>query len=200
MKKLSFFLPLLFLNLSTTNLSLTKAEREVAVKYFNESREFFLNDVKGLSPEQLSFKAAPEKWSVAQCIEHIAIAEKALMEVVQNNLHQPLDSVKRPDVKVEDTAIWPFVTDRSKKRSAPEFLRPSDQFATTDDAIKAFLERRQKNIDYVQTTTDDLRSHFMPHSLGMLDDYQWLIVIAAHCRRHTLQIEEVKADPNFPKK
>ncbi len=200
MKKLSFFLPLMFLHFSATNVSITKAEREFAIKYFNESRDLFLSDVKDLSAEQLSFKAAPEKWSVAQCVEHIAIAEKALMEVVQKNLNEPADSVKRPDVKVADTAIWPFVTDRSKKRSAPEFLRPSDQFATTDEAVKTFLERRQKNIEYVATTNDDLRNHFMPHALGMLDDYQWMIVIAAHCRRHTLQIEEVKADPNFPKK
>jgi hypothetical protein len=32
-----------------------------------------------------------------------------------------------------------------------------------------------------------------------LDTYQWLLLISAHMRRHTLQIVEVKADPNFPK-
>lgn len=200
MKKLAFLSAVIFLSFSTTDTTLTKEERDVAVKYFKESKEIFLNDVKGLSEAQLNFKASPEKWSVAQCIEHIAIAESKLMEIVQTNLKQSSDSVKKPGTKVADTDIWPFVTDRSKKRIAPEFLQPSDTFKNSDDAIKTFVSRRDKNIEYVETTNDDLRNHFMPHALGMLDDYQWMIVIAAHSRRHTLQIEEVKADPNFPKK
>jgi len=92
------------------------------------------------------------------------------------------------------------VPDRSTKRTAPEFLKPSGKFKNSEEAIKAFVEQRDKNIEYIQTTNDDLRNHFLPHgTLGLLDDYQWLLVISAHSRRHTLQIEEVKADPNFPK-
>jgi hypothetical protein len=33
-----------------------------------------------------------------------------------------------------------------------------------------------------------------------MDAYEWLIFMSAHTKRHTLQIEEVKADPKFPKK
>jgi hypothetical protein len=32
-----------------------------------------------------------------------------------------------------------------------------------------------------------------------LDGYEWLLFIGAHSERHTKQILEVKADPNFPK-
>jgi hypothetical protein len=32
-----------------------------------------------------------------------------------------------------------------------------------------------------------------------MDAYQWLLLNAAHCKRHTAQILEVKADPNYPK-
>jgi hypothetical protein len=35
---------------------------------------------------------------------------------------------------------------------------------------------------------------------GLLDAYQWMLFQGAHSKRHTAQIEEVKADPNFPKK
>ena len=39
------------------------------------------------------------------------------------------------------------------------------------------------------------------HPLGQpLDAYEWLLFVAAHSERHTKQILEVKADPNFPKK
>ena len=33
-----------------------------------------------------------------------------------------------------------------------------------------------------------------------MDGYQWLLLLSAHSGRHTEQIEEVKADPNFPTK
>ena len=40
-----------------------------------------------------------------------------------------------------------------------------------------------------------------PFSMGKtLDAYEWLLFLAAHSERHTKQIDEVKADPNFPKK
>jgi len=37
-----------------------------------------------------------------------------------------------------------------------------------------------------------------PH-FGLLDGYPWLLLLSAHRARHSEQIEEVKADPNFPK-
>jgi hypothetical protein len=33
-----------------------------------------------------------------------------------------------------------------------------------------------------------------------LDAYEWVLLIAAHSERHTKQINEVKTDPNFPRK
>jgi hypothetical protein len=33
-----------------------------------------------------------------------------------------------------------------------------------------------------------------------LDAYEFVLLIAAHSERHTKQINEVKLDPNFPKK
>jgi hypothetical protein len=36
-------------------------------------------------------------------------------------------------------------------------------------------------------------------ALVTMDAYQWLFFNGAHCKRHTAQILEVKADPNYPK-
>ena len=48
---------------------------------------------------------------------------------------------------------------------------------------------------------DDLREHATDSPLGkQLDAYEWILFAGAHSERHTKQIEEVKADPNFPKK
>ena len=51
-------------------------------------------------------------------------------------------------------------------------------------------------------TTPDLRAHVTDQNpLGMpLDAYEFLLLISAHSERHTKQILEVEADPNYPKK
>jgi hypothetical protein len=52
----------------------------------------------------------------------------------------------------------------------------------------------------VRDTQDDLRGHFFDHPvLKTLDTYQWILLLSAHSQRHTAQLNEVKANPNFPK-
>jgi len=112
----------------------------------------------------------------------------------------PADPAKRAEVKVTDEMILKMVPDRSHKVQAPEILKPTNRFATREDTIKAFEDARKATMDFVRTTNDDLRDHFGPHPfLGPMDAYQWILLISAHTERHTKQIEEVKADPNFPK-
>jgi hypothetical protein len=67
--------------------------------------------------------------------------------------------------------------------------------------LKHFQESRAKTIEFLKDTKE-LRQHALESApLGKtLDGYEWVLFIAAHSERHTKQIEEVKADPNFPKK
>jgi hypothetical protein len=45
-----------------------------------------------------------------------------------------------------------------------------------------------------------LRAHSAPHpAFQTLDAYQWILFMAAHSDRHTQQINEVKAQPRYPK-
>ena len=63
-----------------------------------------------------------------------------------------------------------------------------------------FLGNRDRTIEFVRTTQEDLRSHTLPHPvLNTLDAYQWILLISAHSQRRTAQIEQIKAHPNFPK-
>jgi hypothetical protein len=67
--------------------------------------------------------------------------------------------------------------------------------------VEAFRSNRDRTIEFVSTTQQDLRSHFSPHpAAGMLDCYQWTLLLAAHTDRHVQQMREVMADPGFPKK
>lgn len=203
MKKL--LLPALLLAvLSTTAIrlepgTLTAEDRKYAIDYFEKTKARLLDDVKGLSEAQLNWKADTSRWSVYQCTEHIALAESMLWQYVQGMNHQPATPEKRAQVKLTSDQLIAMLTDRSHKFHAPAELVPASQFSDEQAALAAFVSRRDSTIDYVRTTQDDLKDHFLTGPFGTVDCYQGLIFLAAHCARHTLQIEEVIATPGFPK-
>jgi uncharacterized damage-inducible protein DinB len=180
--------------------SLTAEERSFALQQFQTTRDNFLKSIAGLSQKQWTFKPAPDRWSVAEVAEHITISESTIFGLVQRTMQSPAAPEKREQVKGKDQMILERLPDRSHKAQAPEILRPTGRWATETDLTKVFEDSRNANMDYIRTTNDDLRDHFFDHPVfGTLDGYQWLLLISGHSTRHTAQILEVKADPNFPK-
>lgn len=185
----------------TEGQTLTPQERELAASYFKTTRQKFLESVAGLSEAQWKFKPAPESWSIAEVAEHIALSEETIFGLVtQRIMKSPAAPEKKEEARDKDQIVLKAIPDRSRKAQAPEMLKPTGRWTTQADLVKDFGASRDRTIAYVNETSDDLRSHFLPHPiLKTLDAYQWLLLIAAHSERHTFQINEVKADPKFPK-
>lgn len=192
---------LLFTQATVSDTTLTKEEREFAVAYLTETQDYFQHAIEGLSTEQLNFKATPESWSIAQCIEHIAITESMGMGMITQLMQAPPDGSKRAEIKFTNEAMIKALEDRSAKFKAPEMIQPTGKFSTSEEAAKSFNAKCEEVKDWIAKTQDDMHNHLMPHpAFGMLDSYQWVLLLGGHCKRHSLQIEEVKAHPNFPKK
>ena len=181
--------------------TLTKEERDRAIEYLKQTQKDFLAATEGLSDAQWKFKAAPDRWSIAETAEHIAVTEQTIWELVSGKIMKsPATPEKAAEAKGKDEIILSKVPDRSKKAQAPEALRPTGRWATRAALVKDFEGKRAQEIAYLTETKEDLRSHFEEHpALKTMDAYQWLIFNGAHCKRHTAQILEVKADPNYPK-
>jgi hypothetical protein len=180
---------------------LTSDERKFAIDYLNKTRDRLLKDVKGLSKAQLYFRPNDTSWSVAQCVEHITLSEDLIKQWIQGSLQQPAAPQRKSEEKYTRETLIAIVTDRSQNRAKTggPWL-PDGQFPTTADAIQAFIGRRDSTNAYVRTTQDDLKDHFIDHpQWGTLDLYLAFVMLSAHCERHTEQLEEVLADPNFPK-
>jgi len=176
----------------------TQAEKERALLYLETTKNGVLQATKGLSPAQWNFKPAPDRWSVAQVMEHIAASEDFIRGMLKEKVMLAPPEPGR-DLKKIDDAVVAMVPDRSHKAQAPEPLVPTNRFGSTDGAVKHFVESRATTEDFLKTTPG-LREHAVDSPLGMkLDGYQFVLFIAAHSERHTKQINEVKADPNFPK-
>jgi hypothetical protein len=194
---------LLLLSFNSLETGLTKAERKLAVGYLKQTKEDLLKSVKGLSQEQLNFKATPESWSVAECVEHIALSENNLFGMIQGTLKEEAVAGKKSEIKLTDDGVFNAISDRSFKVQTQESLKPTGKFGSTDETIKEFMTKRDEHIKYTEDTNDDLRNHFFTFpvaAFGTVDSYQLILFMAGHSKRHTLQIEEVKANPAFPKK
>jgi hypothetical protein len=178
----------------------TAEERANGLAHLEKTRAGVLAAAAGLSEAQLNFKPAPDKWSVAQVLEHIASAEDMFMGLIQGQVMSAPPRPEGEDVKAIDEMILNAIPDRSQKRSAPEPLVPTNRYGTPAETLKHFGESRAKTIAFLKDTAG-LRAHAVDSPLGKkLDVYQWLLFTSAHSERHTKQMLEVKADANFPKK
>ncbi len=200
MRKLFFILslPLVF-SFVTADIELTKKERDDAVIYFKETQKALADQIKGMSENQLKWKPADSIWSITDCIEHLALSEKNLFDWAMGTLKAEANPAKRSELKKTDEDVKKMISDRSFRVKTREGFIPTGQFGDAKQTLKVFDEKREALIKYVKETKDDLRNHFADSPFGLVDTYQLLLFISAHTQRHTLQIEELKANSGFPK-
>jgi len=186
------------LGVALAGQGITSAEKQHALTYLEQTRDNLLAATRGLSEAQLRFKPGPDRWSVIECVEHLALIEG----MVNQNVFPKLPAAPAPaagsEIRKLDVTVESRVADRSEKFQAPEPAVPTGRWPSSE-TIDRFLAGRTQTAAFLQSSPD-LRGHVVPHPvLGPMDGYEWVIAVAAHTERHTKQILEVKADPNFPK-
>jgi hypothetical protein len=176
----------------------TQAEKDKALAYLESTKKDVLDATKNLSPEQWNFKAAPDRWSIAECMEHIAAAEDYIRGAVETGVMKA-PAVPGRDIAAIDAGIIANVPERKNKVQAPEAIKPTNRFGSPQASVDHFVESRATTEDFLKSTPG-LRDHAADSPTGQKwDAYEFILLIAAHSERHTNQIKEVKADPNFPK-
>ena len=184
--------------LSVQPQELTQAEKDKALQYLESTKQDVLDATKGLSDAQWNFKPAPDRWSIAECMEHIAAAEDFIRGNIENGVMKA-PAVPGRDVVAIDAAIIENVPARKNKVQAPEAIKPTNRFGSPEGSIKHFVESRAVTEEFLKTTPG-LRDHAADSPAGTKwVAYEFILLIAAHSERHTNQIKEVKADPNYPK-
>ena len=182
------------------DFTLSNKERKSAITLMKDTRDEATKSVKGLSETQLNFKAAPDQWSVKECMYHIAISEKNLWDLMEATMKAPANPEKRSEIKTTDEQLIKMMEDRSFKVKTQEAFEPKNTpYKSLDEALEAFKDRRKDHIKYLKSTTEDMHNHVVQMPFGWLDCYQICLMVASHSNRHTQQINEVKADPAFPK-
>jgi hypothetical protein len=170
-----------------------QGERDRLLSYLHGTRKQLIDTVAPLTPAQWTFKPAPNRWSIAEVVEHLAATEEYLSGHARATLKT---NHPAPEWKISNEQIVANMKDRKKPSEAPKEIQPSGRWTPGYEVIEAFGERRDRVLDWVRETQQDLTSRYASSGVSA---YQFLLMIAAHTERHLAQIDEVRSAPGYPK-
>ena len=175
----------------------TVEEQSKASQYLAATRDDLAKAFQGLSATQWTFKPAANRWSIAEVVEHLVVAEGRVQARFAQWPEGAEESNPERTPSEMDARIIAEVPVRSKSIQAPPLLFPTGQWSTTE-ALERLLYARNETLRLLESTPA-LRAYSMQHPVfGPWDGYQWLLAVAAHSERHIDQIREVKACSGFP--
>ena len=163
--------------------------------------------VRGLTEEQLNWKPDAKQWSIAQCLEHLAVTSRQFngyfAQLIESaRLKWPtIGAVRYRPSLVGGWLIKQVVPETSRAFPAPKVFRPSDS-SSIHDALGLFLKQQEEFVRFVQQSEGvdynraRLRSPVTPLMRYSLADA--FVVTIVHGYRHLAQANRVKAMPNFP--
>ena len=174
-------------------------ERQHALEHLAASEARMLTMVEGLTPAQWNFKESPERWSIAENVEHCVLIEKGVLASIQHALAKSPQPERRAAHEAKRAAAKEAGLPVQQKLVAPDAFLPQGRWADTNELIGALRSARATTVAFATETEADLHARFFPHFMfGDMDCYEWLTLMAHHIRRHVRQIERVKADPAYP--
>jgi hypothetical protein len=167
------------------------------------ARELF----SGLSEAQMNWKPAPDKWSIAQCLEHLAVASHRFepyftAALLRGREKWPVNSA--PAYRPSFIGRWLIKTVdpvTGRNLPAPKIFRPAES-APIHEALESFLKQQERFLKFVRRTAGidynktRLRSPVTPLMRYSLADA--FVVTVVHGRRHLGQAQRVRQTSLFP--
>ena len=167
----------------------------------DETRARLYDRLEKLESADEAKRAAPDSWSVAEVVEHLAVFEEGMTKLFNIILTKAEAGGMR---RAEGQPFRPVSLDhfaersRQEKYTAPEIVRPRGATSVADSVAR--LRRAREAIHALRPRIEelDLASMTYPHpAFGPLDFYQWLVMIGLHEDRHLRQIEAILAAPEL---
>src|SRR5437588_3353680 len=163
--------------------------------------------VDGLSDEQLNWKPDAKRWSIAQCLEHLAVTSRGFngyfpqtIERARNRWPTSSAVSYRPTL-IGGLLIKQVVPETTRRFPAPKIFKPSDS-SSIHDALGIFLKQQNEFLRFVRASEGidynraRLRSPVTPLIRYSLGD-AFVVTIVHECR-HLAQAARVRAISTFP--
>jgi hypothetical protein len=148
--------------------------------------------VERVPPSLRSMRAEPERWSVAEILEHLAIVEQRAITIVNELAAAAPPSSDAPGASGPFAFDRSVLRDRTRRVSAPAPIQPTGRL----DAAQAWsmLEHSRTALIAAIRAAEgrDLAAVTRTHPrLGPLTGHEWIAALGGHEERHAAQIEEL---------
>ena len=152
--------------------------------------------VSNVSADNVAVRPAPERWSVTEIVDHLALVETRVARLLVGELQKAqtsgLPSESESSSVVQEQLVSGLL-DRSKPIVAGETSQPR---GISLDAAFATLDSERNALRDAIIAADGLAlgTVRLPHPrFGDLDLYQWFTFLGAHEARHVEQVRETAA-------
>jgi len=166
------------------------------LRHLDVQHERLRNAVESIPRAQRETKPNPERWSVAEVIEHLSIVETRIARVFDAKLTEARTTgavrEERDDSPVVGSIDMDRVLDRSRRITAAESNLPSGKLDA--EAAWSALERARNALRDSVRAADGLAlgEIVQPHPvLGPINLYQWIAFVGGHEARHAAQVMEL---------
>ena len=159
-----------------------------------------------LSDQQLNWKSSPEKWSMAQCLDHLAVTGSAFDKYYTDAIERCREKWNvREAVQYRPTFVGGWLLrqvtpEKTKGFPAPRVVRPAqsdirgslDKFLNQQSTFLNFV-RASIGLDYNRIRLRSPVTPLMRYSLG-----DAFVVTVLHGQRHLGQARRMRETEGFP--
>ena len=134
-------------------------------------------------------------------MEHLNEVESQVNNRIQALLNEGFSDQKLcAEAEGKEPLLARAVPRRTRLAQAPKQPDNNPMFSQKSEGLEAFRQIRTRTFQFANTTEAELEQYVYTHFVfGQLNIYQWLFLLSLHAERHTAQIQEIKANPEFPK-
>lgn len=168
------------------------------ITYLDATRAELAAAVAAVPDLQRERRPEPDRWSVAEVLEHLAIVEGGIAKLLGRQIDAARVAGLGPETQsssVVTTLPLDRLRDRSAPIAAPERVVPKGELSSA--AAWQLLDDRRRALLATLQAADGLALGEVPmpphQALGPLDAYQWVVFLGAHEARHADQIRELAA-------
>jgi hypothetical protein len=167
------------------------------LKQLARTRDALKIETENLSSAQWNFKETPERWSIAEVVEHLGNWELLwARELAMISLNKP-----NPELRLTckpDSYYHEFIME-DKLHNSSNISKPNG-FIKEKDNITWFTKLRNDNIKSAEGIKVNMRDQFEMTALeNPRNMYNVYIYMWGHVDRHIKQIQKVKVHLNYPK-
>jgi hypothetical protein len=167
------------------------------------ARRKLLSALEGLGSVQLSYRPAPDTWSIEDLLHHLALTEEACVKLLARTLRNTQELSPPPDPDPNGFVI--DAIDRAVARAdgamaeAPDIVMPKAELAAAEALTRLQASWLALLTSFEALSAFDLSGLTYRHPFFCnFNAYQWVLVTGWHEQRYTRQIDRIKTDPGIP--